>query len=189
MGFFFFFLGGFGKEIQSFNSEVLFLFFRLDYLCSHGVVFLCSNSDSRLPETAQHQKPAGEQDRGCRAEEDPHGRHPGPPGPAGGENEQNSGFSGKQTEGMRRRCRASVSRVSSFFHLFVSSLFFFFPIFACIYMFVLENNVKTYLHLHTVGFMLMVTKALSSPRSFSKSKKLRPNCLSKQSRTSECFLM
>lgn len=146
-----FFLGRFGKESLSFNSEVLFLFFRLDYLCIMVLFSFCSNSDSRLPETAQHEKQAGEQDRGCWAEEDPHGRHPGPPGPAGGENEQNSGFYRKQAEGMRRRCRAAVSRVSSFF-IRLCQVYSFLSIFACRYMFVLENNVKTYLHIHTVGF-------------------------------------
>lgn len=54
--------------------------------------FPCSNPDPCLSETAQHEEQTGEQDRGRRAEEDPHGRHHGPPGSAGGENEQDSGF-------------------------------------------------------------------------------------------------
>lgn len=60
--------------------------------------FAHSDSDPRLPETAQHEKQTGEQDRGRRTEEDPHGHHHGPAGSAGGEDKQDSGFHREQTE-------------------------------------------------------------------------------------------
>lgn len=72
--------------------------------------FPCSNPDPCLSETAQHEEQTGEQDRGRRAEEDPHGSHHGPPGSAGGENEQDSGFHWKQTEQGIRSLSSSVPR-------------------------------------------------------------------------------
>lgn len=51
-----------------------------------------SNPHPCLSETAQHEEQAGEQDRRCWVEEDPHGYHPGPAGSARGEDEQDPGF-------------------------------------------------------------------------------------------------
>lgn len=136
--------------------------------------FLCSNSDSRLPETAQHEKQAGEQDRGCWAEEDPDGRHPGPPGPAGGENEQNSGFSRKQTEGMRRRCRAAMSHVSPFFFFIrLCQVYSFSAIFACIYMFVFENNVINIFAYSHCGFYANGYQSFELSKQFFKIQKVK----------------
>lgn len=88
----------------------------------HGHQLLCALSVRRRPglhlwhyvppaayshpcvtETPQHEEPTGEQDGGCRDEEDPDGRHHGPPGPAGRESEQNPGLHREQTQGIRQR--------------------------------------------------------------------------------------
>lgn len=81
--------------------------------------FAHSDSDPRLPETAQHEKQTGEQDRGRRTEEDPHGHHHGPAGSAGGEDEQDSGFHREQAE--RIKLRPQIVVKASWIKMFIEA--------------------------------------------------------------------
>lgn len=135
-------------EMNSGGEKVLimkhcFHFFRADYLYHYPSIFPCSKSDSRLPETTQHEKQTGEQNRGCWAEEDPHGHHSGPPGSTGGESEQNSGFYWKQIKGLKGQQWASALLHISSYSISSCQVFSFFP-----FVFVLDDNmIKVFAYL------------------------------------------